>query len=43
VPVGVAFLLGRRAATRRFTYGYGRAEDMAGIVVVLVIAASFPD
>jgi cation diffusion facilitator family transporter len=40
VPVGVAFVLGRRAATRRFTYGYGRAEDVAGIVVVLVVAAS---
>ncbi|MFC7996684.1 cation diffusion facilitator family transporter [Streptomyces rochei] len=40
VPLGVAFVLGRRAATRRFTYGYGRAEDLAGIVVVLAIAAS---
>jgi cation diffusion facilitator family transporter len=40
VPVGVAFLLGRRRASSRFTYGYGRAEDIAGIVVVLVIAAS---
>lgn len=40
VPVGIAFLLGRRPATRRFTYGYGRAEDVAGVVVVLVIAAS---
>ncbi|MFF8844165.1 cation diffusion facilitator family transporter [Streptomyces sp. NPDC015127] len=40
VPLGVAFLLGRRAATRRFTYGYGRAEDLAGIVIVLTIAAS---
>jgi cation diffusion facilitator family transporter len=40
VPVGIAFLLGRRPATRRFTYGYGRAEDVAGIVVVLVILAS---
>lgn len=40
VPVGIAFLLGRRAATRRFTYGFGRAEDVAGIVVVLVIAVS---
>lgn len=40
VPVGIAFLLGRRAATRRFTYGFGRAEDVAGVVVVLVIAAS---
>ena len=34
VPLGIAFLLGRRAATRRFTYGYGRAEDLAGIVIV---------
>jgi len=40
VPVGIAFLMGGRAATRRFTYGFGRAEDLAGIVVVLVIAAS---
>ncbi|GAA3501491.1 cation diffusion facilitator family transporter [Streptomyces prasinosporus] len=40
VPLGIAFVLGRRAATRRFTYGYGRAEDLAGVLVVLVIAAS---
>ncbi|CAL9389315.1 putative cation efflux system protein [Streptomyces sp. enrichment culture] len=40
VPLGIAFVLGRRAATRRFTYGYGRAEDLAGVAVVLTIAAS---
>ncbi|MEV6831153.1 cation diffusion facilitator family transporter [Amycolatopsis sp. NPDC051102] len=40
VPLGVAFLLGRRAATRRYTYGLGRAEDLAGVVVVLAVAAS---
>jgi cation diffusion facilitator family transporter len=40
VPLGIAFLLGRRAATRRFTYGLGRAEDLAGLVIVVVIAAS---
>ncbi|MFP8940559.1 cation diffusion facilitator family transporter [Streptomyces fenghuangensis] len=40
VPLGIAFLLGRRAATRRFTYGYGRAEDLAGVVIVAAIAAS---
>ncbi|WP_093847765.1 cation diffusion facilitator family transporter [Streptomyces pini] len=40
VPLGIAFLLGRRAATRRFTYGYGRAEDLAGVVIVATIAAS---
>ncbi|MFF2852216.1 cation diffusion facilitator family transporter [Streptomyces sp. NPDC058001] len=40
VPLGIAFVIGRRAADRRFTYGYGRAEDLAGIVVLLAIAAS---
>ncbi|MEV6303101.1 cation diffusion facilitator family transporter [Actinoplanes sp. NPDC051861] len=40
VPLGIAFLLGRRAATRAYTYGYGRAEDLAGVVVVAVIAGS---
>ena len=40
LPLSVAFVVGRRAATRRYTYGYGRAEDLAGIVIVLVIAAS---
>ena len=40
VPLAIAFALGRRAATRRFTYGFGRAEDLAGLVIVLTIAAS---
>ena len=40
LPLWLAFSLGRRRANRRFTYGYGRAEDIAGIFVVLVIAAS---
>ncbi|NBM18358.1 cation diffusion facilitator family transporter, partial [Streptomyces sp. GC420] len=40
LPLAVAFVLGRRAATRRYTYGFGRAEDLAGVFVVLVIAAS---
>jgi cation diffusion facilitator family transporter len=40
VPLGVAFVLGRRPANRRYTYGYGRAEDLAGIAIVLTIAAS---
>jgi cation diffusion facilitator family transporter len=40
VPLGIALVLGRRAATRRYTYGYGRAEDLAGIVIVGFIAAS---
>jgi cation diffusion facilitator family transporter len=40
LPIGIAFLLGRRVATRRYTYGLGRAEDLAGVVVVMIIAAS---
>ena len=40
VPLGIAFWLGRRAATRAYTYGFGRAEDLAGVVIVLVIAGS---
>jgi cation diffusion facilitator family transporter len=40
VPLGIAFVLGRRAPTRRYTYGYGRAEDLAGVFVVLAIALS---
>lgn len=40
VPLAIAFALGRRAADRRYTYGYGRAEDLAGLAVVLLIAAS---
>ena len=40
LPLWLAFSLGRRPANRRFTYGYGRAEDVAGVFVVLMIAAS---
>ncbi|MCW2761592.1 MAG: cation diffusion facilitator family transporter [Marmoricola sp.] len=40
IPLGFAFWLGRRPATRRFTYGYGRAEDLAGVFIVVLIAAS---
>jgi cation diffusion facilitator family transporter len=40
VPLGVAFLAGRRPATRRYTYGYGRAEDLAGVIIVVLMAAS---
>jgi cation diffusion facilitator family transporter len=40
LPLGLAFWLGRRPATRRYTYGYGRAEDLAGVFIVVTIAAS---
>jgi cation diffusion facilitator family transporter len=40
VPLGVAFLLARWRPTKRFTYGYGRVEDLAGVLVVLIILFS---
>nr|WP_308252123.1 cation diffusion facilitator family transporter [Pseudonocardia sp. KRD291] len=40
VPLWIAFVLGRRVASRRYTYGYGRAEDLAGVFIVVMIALS---
>ncbi len=40
VPLWIAFALARRPANRRYTYGYGRAEDVAGVIIVLIIFAS---
>ena len=40
VPLWIAFSFGRRPRTRRFTYGYHRAEDLAGVVIVIAIALS---
>ena len=40
VPLWIAFAVSRRSATRRYTYGFGRVEDLAGLFVVAVIAIS---
>lgn len=40
IPLLIAFYLARRAATRRYTYGFGRAEDVAGVLIVLSIIFS---
>ena len=40
VPLFIAFRLGRRAPTRRYTYGYRRSEDLAGLFVIAMIALS---
>lgn len=40
IPLLIAFYLARRRATRRYTYGFGKAEDVAGIFIVLSIAFS---
>ncbi len=40
IPLGLAFVVGRRAPTDRYPYGFGRVEDLAGLAVVAVIAFS---
>jgi len=40
IPLGIAFGLARLGASRRFTFGYGRVEDLAGVIVVLIILFS---
>jgi cation diffusion facilitator family transporter len=40
VPLFLAFRLSRRPPNRRYTYGYGRAEDLAGVFVIVMIAVS---
>lgn len=40
LPLWIAFSLGRRARNSRYTYGYGRAEDLAGVFIVLIIFLS---
>lgn len=37
LPLWVAFALARRGANRRFTYGYGKIEDVAGVLIVAII------
>ena len=40
VPLWMAFVLGRRAPTRRYTFGFGRVEDLAGLFILAMIALS---
>jgi cation diffusion facilitator family transporter len=40
IPLGIAFLFGRHQASKRFTFGHGRVEDIAGVLVVLTILFS---
>ncbi len=40
IPLWIAFSLGRRPHTKRFTYGYHRAEDLAGLIIVVAIGFS---
>ena len=40
IPLWIAFVIGRRVATRSYTFGYRRAEDLAGLFIVAMIALS---
>jgi cation diffusion facilitator family transporter len=40
IPLWLAFWVSRRPANTRYTYGYGRAEDLAGVFVLLMIVIS---
>ncbi|TPM43451.1 cation transporter [Mesorhizobium sp. B2-2-3] len=40
IPLWIAFMLARRKPSKTFTYGLGRVEDLAGIIIVLIILFS---
>lgn len=40
LPLGLSFWLSRRPPNDRYTYGYARSEDLAGVFIVAVIVAS---
>src|SRR5262249_52492729 len=40
IPLGIGFLFARKRPNERFTFGYGRVEDLAGVVIVLIILFS---
>src|SRR5262249_31545853 len=40
IPLGIAFLFARKRPNKRFTFGYGRVEDLAGVIIVLIILFS---
>ncbi|MHB8843333.1 MAG: cation diffusion facilitator family transporter [Nitrospirota bacterium] len=40
IPLWIAFRLAQKKPSNRFTYGYGRVEDLAGVLIVLIILFS---
>ena len=40
IPLWIAFLMVRKKPSKRFSYGYGRVEDLAGIVIVFIMFIS---
>src|SRR2546426_1471937 len=37
IPLAIAFAFARLKPSRRFPYGYGRVEDLAGVLIVVTI------
>jgi cation diffusion facilitator family transporter len=40
IPLGIAFVFARRRPTTRFSFGYGKVEDLAGVAIVATILVS---
>lgn len=40
IPLGIAFLFALKKPSKKFTYGYGRVEDIAGVIIILLILFS---
>ena len=40
IPLWIAFRLAPRPPTKRFTYGYGRVEDLAGLIIIGAVLLS---
>jgi len=40
IPLWIAFILARRKPSKTFNYGLGRVEDLAGVLIVLIILFS---
>lgn len=40
IPLGIAFLFALKEPSKKFNFGYGRVEDLAGVVIVLLILTS---
>ena len=40
IPLAIAFSLAHRKPSKRFSYGYGRVEDLAGVIIVFLILFS---
>ncbi|HBM79972.1 MAG TPA: cation transporter, partial [Clostridiaceae bacterium] len=40
IPLAIAFYMANKKPSKSFSYGYGRLEDIAGVIIVLLILFS---